>query len=163
MADFKKLSEVPEVETAAEGAKVILEQNGEIVRGPAPQSSGGSVVISLIPKQDSNDYYNSDNYVAYLGQAVVEETMLENPRDINGNSLPIITGQEILELCQNGSTIYTQPLDMIAQFSSISQCIGKVFHYYDLVVTSFDSSMQPGGQKGAYLACNNIDYKVIDE
>lgn len=40
MADFKKLSEVPEVEQAAAGAKVILEQDGEIVRGPAPKSSG---------------------------------------------------------------------------------------------------------------------------
>lgn len=165
MADFKKLSEVPEVETAAEGAKVILEQNGEIVRGPAPKSAGGSVIISLKQKQGTDASSGTIKCVAYLGQSVIESALPEIPKDINGNNLPIITGKEILELCQNGSTIYVQPLDIIYDPpQSISQFIGKIVHFYDLATLIVDLLLSgENPTNGAHLSCGTGDYEIANE
>lgn len=122
-------------------------------------------MITLTPVEtDDEDSYDSC-YKAYLGQAIVEETMFENPRDISGNSLPKITGKEILELCQNGSTIYVQPLDSITQLPEevIVPIIGNIISLYLIAVQIFDLSLYQPESNGAYLATQFGEHVIIDE
>ena len=83
MAEFKKLSEVEQIETASENATVLIEEEGEIKRVPKKEvggAGGGAVVLYSV------DY--EDNYL-------FKEAALENK----------ITFSELQELAASGAAI----------------------------------------------------------
>lgn len=48
MAEFKKLSEVEQIETASDNATVLVEENGEIKRVPKKEVGGGGIETLII-------------------------------------------------------------------------------------------------------------------
>lgn len=55
MAEFKKLSEVEQIETASDNATVLVEEGGEIKRVPKKEVGGAGIATAII--KDSN--YNN--------------------------------------------------------------------------------------------------------
>lgn len=57
MAEFKKLSEVEQIETASDNATVLVEENGEIKRVPKNEVGGGGAIATAIIR--SSDYLDA--------------------------------------------------------------------------------------------------------
>ena len=67
MAEFKKLSEVEQIETASDSATVLVEEGGEIKRVPKKEvgGAGGYVVTfteSNLPTVEDQTFVCTDNY-----------------------------------------------------------------------------------------------------
>lgn len=73
MAEFKKLSEVEQIETASDNATVLIEEGGEIKRVPKKEVGGAGIATAII--KDSN----YDNAIAGMQQprAAMAETAYE--------------------------------------------------------------------------------------
>lgn len=91
MAEFKKLSEVEQIETASENDTVLIEEEGEIKRVPTSAvggSGGGSdnrIIFYLFHQEDDGDLYecnktyyelwdlfNTQNYEALSNAILIE-------------------------------------------------------------------------------------------
>lgn len=55
MAEFKKLSEVEQIETASDNATVLIEEDGEIKRVPKKEVGGAGGYIAILTEEDFNN------------------------------------------------------------------------------------------------------------
>lgn len=55
MAEFKKLSEVEQIETASDNATVLVEEDGEIKRVPKKEVGGAGGYIATLTEEDYNN------------------------------------------------------------------------------------------------------------
>ena len=62
MAEFKKLSEVEQIETASENATVLIEEEGEIKRVPKKEVGGAGGYIAVFTQNDYNNPAVNFNY-----------------------------------------------------------------------------------------------------
>lgn len=72
MAEFKKLSEVEQIESASDNATVLIEEGGEIKRVPKKEVGGGGAIKTVIIK--SSDYDNAIAGVQTMASAEPEIT-----------------------------------------------------------------------------------------
>jgi hypothetical protein len=72
MAEFKKLSEVEQIETVSDNATVLVEEGGEIKRVPKTEVGGGGAIKTVIIK--SSDYDNAIAGVQTMAAAAPEAT-----------------------------------------------------------------------------------------
>lgn len=102
MAEFKKLSEVEQIETASDNATVLIEEGGEIKRVPKKEVGGAGIATAII--KDS-DYDNT------LAGIQTMESMELTYECIN------MTFEEAYQIMTSG-----EPLDVFGMLSSEGIC-----------------------------------------
>lgn len=109
MAEFKKLSEVEQIETASDNATVLIEEDGDIKRVPKKEVGGAGGYIAVFTQ---NDYDNpavewssgpviSENYdemydvLCAGGSAWIDFTILNNipEESMSGGVTPNVNGE----------------------------------------------------------------------
>lgn len=99
MAEFKKLSEVEQIETASDNATVLIEEEGEIKRVPKKEVGGAGGYVAVFTQNDAenpavnfNGPVISENYdemydiLSAGGSAWIDFTIMNNmsgPSDIS--------------------------------------------------------------------------------
>jgi hypothetical protein len=84
MAEFKKLSEVEQVETASDNATVLIEEGGEIKRVAKSEVGGAGGYTMVLTNDNYDGVYCSENYdnmydvLVAGGSAWIDVTVLLN-------------------------------------------------------------------------------------
>ena len=99
MMEFKKLSEVEQIESASDNATVLIEDNGEIKRVPKKEVGGAGSIATAIIK--SSEY---DNAIAGISTMIaVQETTYECINMTFDEAYQIIANGEPLQVHFMGS------------------------------------------------------------
>jgi hypothetical protein len=150
MAEFKKLSEVEQIESASDNATVLIEEGGEIKRVPKKEVGGGGAIKTVIIK--SSDYDNAVAGVATMATAAPAATLecinmtFDEAHQAMKNGEPL----NFIAMVVNGAPVYlTVGIMGLADADFGTPCI--VFEISGLTTLFWTadglSTEQPGGEK----------------
>lgn len=113
MINFKKLSEVEQVESASNNATVLIEEDGKIKRVPKKEVGGAGIPTAIIK---SSDY---DDAVAWVsGQSTPSPRAMPNPVTFECINMTFEEAYEILSNCEplNVLVMFNDELPLITPF-----------------------------------------------